>query len=386
MSAAQHVYRHLEALPRGGCAVALSWRLLPTDRPDAPFTVERREGSAGPWVPVSAGPICEATSALDHTPRAATYAYRVREQDGTPSEIVEVDSGAPPTLIAYQAPLDPGDAVGGIALGDLENEGRIGYILRLARAGTVWIAAYAHSGAPLWEVDTRLPAVGGWDGSTLHVPILAWDLNGDGRTEVAYHSREGAAPTERYDAAAGDEALTVVDGETGDPVWRAPWPATRSRVMMTVGHLRGLNAPASVVVLDGTYGDVTLTAVDGASGQVQWRVAQSRPAGHNLDIGDIDEDGVQEVICGGVCYAGDGRVRWVAEPFGHTDISKPARIDPDRPGLQVWYAVESHNPGVYLVDQHGETLFKTSYSLSSPKIDTRGRSISKWPCGSKGTC
>ena len=39
----------------------------------------------------------------------------------------------------------------------------------------------------------------------------------------------------------------------------------------------------------------------------------------------VDADGVQEVICGGVCYNGDGTVRWHAEPFGHTDISKPAR-------------------------------------------------------------
>ena len=127
--------------------------------------------------------------------------------------------------------------------------------------------------------------------------------------------------------------------------------------MMTVGHLRGIESPPSLVVLDGTYGPVALTAVDGRSGAVTWHVRQDRPAGHNLDIADIDNDGVQEVICGGICYAGNGAVRWEAEDFGHTDISKPAKIDPEREGLQVWYAVESGNPGVYLVDKDGRTIF-----------------------------
>ena len=58
---------------------------------------------------------------------------------------------------------------------------------------------------------------------------------------------------------------------------------------------------------------------------MKWRIEQERGAGHNLDIADIDGDGVQEVICGGICYNGDGSMRWEAEPFGHTDISKPAK-------------------------------------------------------------
>ena len=272
-----------------------------------------------------------------------------------------MDSSAPASQMALDVPLDPQDTVGGIALGDMQNDGRMGYILRLVRAGTIWIAAYSHQGQPLWETDTRLPARGGWDGSTLHVPFLAWDVDGDGRTEVAFHAYDGTYPQESYSEGSPGECLSVVDAETGDLVWKTVWPARKSRVMMTVGHLRGLDEPASIVVLDGTYRDVTLTAVDGKTGQATWRVEQSRPAGHNLDIGDIDQDGIQEVICGGVCYSGDGTERWQAEPFGHTDISKPAKIDPEREGLQIWYAVENANPGVYLVDKDGTTLFKEPF-------------------------
>jgi hypothetical protein len=106
---------------------------------------------------------------------------------------------------------------------------------------------------------------------------------------------------------------------------------------------------------------VVLTAVDGQTGQVQWQVEQARPAGHNLDIDDVDGDGCMEVIAGGVCYRGDGSILWEAEPFGHTDVSKPARFLPDLPGLQVLYLVEKHNPGVYLVDAQGKTLWHVPF-------------------------
>ena len=353
-------YRHLLALPRGERRVLLSWRLLRSDPPDTPFTVERRRGAGDAWQPVSGAPITGSTCALDEAPEPETYEYRVVGPGG-PSETVRADAGAAASMHALDVPLDPEEQVAGIALGDLENDGRLGYVLRATRGGTVWICAYSHTGQRLWARDTRLPAAGGWDGSTLHVPLLAWDLNGDGRTEVAFHTCRGPFPRERYDEGGADELLTVVDGATGELVWEAPWPARRPRVMMTVGHLRGLDRPAAIVVQDETYGDETLTAVDGASGATLWQVQQARPGGHNLDIADIDGDGAQEVICGGVCYNGDGSIRWEAEPFGHTDISKPAKIVPELDGLQIWYAVESHNPGVYLVDRSGRTLWKEPF-------------------------
>jgi rhamnogalacturonan lyase-like protein len=357
MATTQH--RYLLALPRGDRTVFLSWRLLASDAPDAPFHVERREG--GTWQRVTAAPVVDSTSCLDQVPSARTWAYRVVAADRTPSETVEVDAGAPASLLALDCPLNPDDAADQIIVGDLCNDGRMGYIVRSARAGTLWFTAWGHDGRPLWEFDTRLPAVGGWDGGMYHAPFLCWDIDGDGRTEFVTHRYRGAYPADHYDTALPGELLVALDAETGAPRWEAPWPALRSRVMMTVGHLHGSDRPASIVVQDETYGDVVLTAVDGRSGRTHWRLEQARPAGHNLDIADLDGDGSQEVVCGGICYNGDGSVRWEAEPFGHTDISKPAKIDPDREGLQIWYAVESQNPGVYLVDKDGKTLFKEPF-------------------------
>jgi len=361
MNLTQKQHRYLVALPRGEQNVFLSWRFLSTDSSDAPFHIERRRGSGEPWQRVTSKPILDSTTFVDVIPEAGTHQYRVIDVDGTSSETVEVAPSAPASMLALDVPLNPEDTVEGIVLGCLNNDGRMSYVLRSTRAGTVWICAYGHDGKFLWEIDTCLPAHGGWDGSTLHVPFLCWDVNDDGRTEVAFHSFKGKFPGDRYGTGGSDEFLTVVDSETGELVWETPWPAVKSRVMMTVGHLRGIDQPAHLMVLDETYRDVVLTAVDGKTSEVFWQIEQTRPAGHNLDIADIDGDGVQEVICGGICYNGDGTVRWEAEPFGHTDISKPAKIDPNREGLQIWYAVENHNPGIYFVDKDGKTIFKETF-------------------------
>ncbi len=292
----------------------------------------------------------DSTNWLDAGASVGRRQYRVTAVHGGASEEVTVDASADATLLARDIPLDESiDDVPGIVIGDLSNDGKLGYVLRAVRGGQVWIVAYHHDGNVLWERNTNLPAAGGWDGSTLHVPLLCWDVNGDGRSEVVYHEHVGRYPHETHGAPSEGSRLTAVDGETGDVVWQAPWPAIQPRVMMTVGHLHGMDAPASIVVQDETYRNVVLTAVNGATAEVDWRVEQEQAGGHNLDIADIDGDGVQEVICGGVCYNGDGTVRWEAEPFGHTDISKPGRIVPGMDGMQIWYAVENGNTGVYLV-------------------------------------
>jgi outer membrane protein assembly factor BamB len=355
-------YRYLTALPQADQQIFLAWRLLASDLPQTAFQIAYRQGDGDPWQPATTQPIADSTNALIKLSQPTTYQFRVVAGGNLASEIATVDAGAEATNLALDLPLDPADQPAGLVVGDLENDGRLGYVMTTKRQGTVWVVAYSHQGRLLWERNTNLPDRGGWDGSAHHVPILCWDLNGDGRTEVAFHSYLGTFPTDFYDQRLDEgECLTSVDGETGDLVWTSPWPARKSRVMMTVGHLRGLDQPASVVVLDETYGDVTLTAIDGQTGVQTWQVDQARPAGHNLDIADIDGDGRQEIICGGVCYNGDGTIRWQAEPFGHTDLSKPAKIDPARPGLQIWYAVEKDNPGVYLVDQNGKTIFKHAF-------------------------
>lgn len=354
-------HRFLIALPRGHNAVTLAWRLLDTDAPDAAFQIERRQPETG-WQRATEIPITTATSTQDIPPTPGAWQYRVLDPAGTLSETITVDSTADPTCVVRAIPLDPDDNPQGLIIGDLQNNGQMGYVAKTIRGNDIWIQAFTHTGTLLWQTNTHLPAAGGWNGSTNHVPLLAWDVNNDGRTEVVFRITTKPYPGEIHSQTGPDEQMIAVDAETGQTLWQAPWPGRHPREMMTVGHLRGFDKPAYIVVQDETYGDIRLIAVDGRDGSIFWAVDQPRPGGHNLDIADIDEDGVQEVIAGGICYSGDGTVRWQAEDFGHTDISKPARIDPARPGLQIWYAVESNNPGVYLVDNTGQTVFHEPFA------------------------
>lgn len=359
--------RFLTALPRGEGPLGkhrtyFAWRLFPTDRPNEPFHVERRRpGDA--WERRSLAPVTTSTDYVDLVADPDAYEYRVTTPS-TVSEPVSVDTGAPATNLAFEFELQaiPQHFPLKLAIGDLENDGRYGVVILESLGGRVVVCAYTLAGKLLWTHDTGLPDHGGWDGRMHHVPVAAWDVNHDGRTEVVFHRGPGLGfPDNFYREAGPDETLAAVDAQTGDLVWETPWPATRPRVMMTVGTLRGPDAPPSVVVLDGTYRDEVITAVDGANGAVQWQVTQARPAGHNLDIDDLTGDGRMEVIAGGLCYRGDGTVLWEAEPFGHTDVSKPAPYVPALPGKQVCYLVESHNPGVYLVDAEGQTLWRVPF-------------------------
>ncbi len=354
-------HRSLLAIPHGDGKVYLGWRLLADDDAGQAFHVLRRR-PGGAWEQATEAPIIDSTNWVDQTPTAGVYEYRVRTE-GQVSEAVTVDSTLPATNMALSIPLRvPGRDSGRVCVGDLDGDGRMDFAVLGKEAGHIVLDAFRGDGKHLWRIDTGLPDRGGWDGGTLHCPFLIWDVNGDGRAEVAYHRQPGNAsyPEDFYGEAQSGETVAVADGETGEVIWEAPWPATRPRVMMNVGHVQ-TDGPPAIIVLDGTYGDVVLTAIGGRTGKRLWQVHQARPGGHNLDVSDIDEDGVQEVICGGVCYSGDGTVRWEAEEFGHTDISKPANIDPRLPGKQILYAVESGNPGAYFVNNQGRTIFKEPF-------------------------
>lgn len=354
----QPIERHLLALPRGENRVYLSWRLLPQDGAQAAFHLERRRPAEG-WQQITTTPITTSTDFVDTAPEAAIYEYRVRLADRV-SHTVAVDAAAPASNLAAEFPLQrpPQIPLLRYAVGDLTNNDCLDVVIVESEGGTIRVCAYRLDGKLLWEIDTRLPDRGGWDGRTWHVPVLVWDINGDGRSEVVFHRGPGHTFADNfYNAAGPDETLLAVDGETGDVVWEVPWPARRPRLVFTLGYLNGFDHAPSIVVQDGTYGDEIITAIDGQTGRTQWQVSQTRPAGHNLDIADIDADGRQEVIVGGICYRGDGNILWATEPFGHTDVSKPAAYLPDQPGLQILYLVEKHNPGVYLVDSRGETIW-----------------------------
>jgi rhamnogalacturonan endolyase len=80
---------------------------------------------------------------------------------------------------------------------------------------------------------------------------------------------------------------------------------------------------------------------------------------HTVKTGDIDGDGMDEIINGSIAIDNDGRTLW-GTGLGHGDRSYMGDIDPDRPGWEIWYTIEEPHPrnGACLVDAlTGQILF-----------------------------
>lgn len=91
---------------------------------------------------------------------------------------------------------------------------------------------------------------------------------------------------------------------------------------------------------------------------------------HSLSTADVDGDGCMEIIYGGACIDHDGTLLYSSEDYlpngkkaklGHGDSMHVARIDPDRPGFQIFNVFEGAKDAPYgyaLRDaETGEVLF-----------------------------
>ncbi len=345
--------RRLAALDAGEGKVLLSWRLY-SDESGPEFELERDAGEG--WTP-----LLRTRENFFQDSAAPESRYRVRKVGET--QWSEARVGPRPNVAVEFSLSHPARSYRKWAYGDTGDGGAV-FVMSSMERPTLAVECYALSGKRLWEFETNLPSPGGWDKGSNHVPLIVWDVNRDGRAEVVLHcSPERRAEWDFYEHAEAGELLVALDWETGEKVWESPWPAKEARVMMTVGYLRGVDEAPAVVVQDGTYPrtGVGLCAVDGRDGAVLWSLHQDEGGGHNLDVADIDGCGVQEVIAGGVCYHGDGSVKWRCGITGHTDISKPCKLIESLAGLQIFYAVETRPSCAALVDAEGRTVFQEDF-------------------------
>jgi len=247
--------------------------------------------------------------------------------------------------------------------GDLDGDGRLDVILRLDNgiremsrdpAVPVELEAFTGDGRALW----RRPLV--WHdhcfGNANNVPVIVYDLDGDGRAEVAARLQEGDAIY-----------LAVLDGMTGRVLRRAAWPEmvsdfskTSTRIHLSVAYLDG-RRPA-LITQTGLYENEVITAFDGDLKKL-WEFRSTMETNgsgsHHVDIGDVDGDGRDEVFDGTACLNPDGTLRW-AIYRQHPDIVAIKDILPGHPGLEVFYAVESsRHAGAYVVDARtGRIIWK----------------------------
>ena len=247
--------------------------------------------------------------------------------------------------------------------GDLDGDGVLDAVVRLNNGiqemsrdpgKPVELEAFTSYGRALW----RRPLV--WHdhcfGSANNVPLVVYDLDGDGKAEVIARVQEGDAVY-----------LAVLDGMTGRLRRKTPWTKmvsdyakSSTRIHMAVAYLNG-KTPA-IVTQTGLYENEIIDAYDGELRRLwQFRsVAETNGSGsHHIDVADVDGDGRDEVFDGTTLLNPNGAVRWSLYRQ-HPDIVQIKHILPGSKDRQVYYAVESSvHAGAYVVDaKTGKVIWK----------------------------
>lgn len=387
--------RGLVAIPcRDG--VYLSWRHLQGDPPDAAFTLYRLVD--GERTPLHEAPLRDTTDFMDERidPRGVRYEVVPHGFQGATGVTAPLDYEGP---TAYRRlPLRDTEAtVHRAGIADLDGDGDYDFVLKTPNRnidpwvkywkpspGTYRVSAYLEDGTFLWENDL------GWaiEQGAWYSPMVACDLNGDGRAEVAVKTGEGDPRDAEGRVSEGVEWLTVWDGMTGREIARVSWPSRdgfrdynrSSRNQLAVAYLDG-RTPC-LVALRGTYNLMKAEAYQLTGGTLNplWKYDSSiygrdhqGQGAHFTLAHDVDADGRDELLLGSVMLDDDGLPLWTTGK-GHPDAAYLADIDPARPGLEIAYVMESRQTrgGLCLADAASGKLW---WELDEPTRHVHGKGL-----------
>lgn len=361
--------RRLCAVSRENGEVLLSWGLLPSDAQGVRFHVYRASDRNHGGQRISQQPVAGSTCFVDTGSKPGNrYQYYVRPVDaqGHPrrrSEWVGQDAQetSDPLIGTFVPICKPGSLVP--IFGDLHGNGALDCVVRLDNGNRemsqdpgvpVQMEAFTSYGRSLWRKD--ICSHDHCYGSANNVPFNVWDMDGDGKAEVITRLQIGETVW-----------VAILDGKSGKVKHQAPWTpiatdhqGSSTRIHLSIAYLDGIH-PA-VVTQSGLYENEIFTAYD-AQLKPMWQFKSfaetSGSGGHKIEVADVDGDGKQEVFDGTTCINHDGTLRWSIYRQ-HPDIVSIHDYLPDRPGLEVFYIVESSmHAGVYMVDANsGEVIWK----------------------------
>ncbi len=233
----------------------------------------------------------------------------------------------------------------------------------------VLIDAYRLDGTKLWRIDLGRNIRAG----AHYTQLMVYDLDGDGRAEVACKTAPGTVDAEgkyvvlgsddpskdyrnsRGGITQGPEYLTVFEGLTGKAIattaylparniqsnWGDSYGNRSERYLACVAYLDGEHP--SLVMCRGYYTAAYLWAVDfnGQELTTRWLHSSDRSGvgafgegAHSISTADVDGDGCDEIIFGSCTLDNDGTILY-RTGLGHGDALHVGDFHPDRPGLEV---------------------------------------------------
>jgi autotransporter-associated beta strand protein len=313
--------------------------------------------------------------------------------------------------------------------GDLDGDGEYEIILRWEptnswgggigeHTGPVLLDAYQLDGTRLWRIN-----LGRNVNASAHITcFIVYDLDGDGKSEVACMTSDGTIdgignpignPTADHRGSngvvlSGPEFLTLFNGQTGaaisstlfvpqrhpatltptsqqiEDIWGDGYGNRVNRFLAGVAYLDGKRP--SLIFARGYYTRTVISAWDWRNANLtnRWtfdsddgtpgNAAYRGQGAHSLSIGDLDQDGLDEISYGACAIDDDGTALWNSG-LGHGDATHLTDMDPARPGLEFFMPHE--DPGSYGphgISYHDARTGQVLWSLSGNGSDV-GRGV-----------
>ncbi len=353
--------RALSVIRTAPDTVFLSWRIHGSDPADLGFRVSRADSVAGAFQPLTdaAQKACS-FSATTFVGRESYFKVEALLDDRVlDAATVRAPDRVEPFL---RIKLPGSHRAQKVGVGDFDGDGRLDYLVKQPDFNTdpyqqpgYWkrsedtykLEAYRHDGTFLWRYDM------GWaiEEGIWYSPIVVYDLDGDGRSEVYCKAGEGDPREPTGHVRSGPEFLVKLDPASGQVVTRLPWPDREgindynyySRNLLGVAYLDGKRP--HLIVQRGTYTLIKVEAYDPNLNRVwTWDSSREREkyasqGMHGMHCVDLDDDGRDEIVIGSAVLDDHGRGLWT-RAVGHPDVCYVADIDPTRPGLEIFYGIE----------------------------------------------
>ena len=380
--------RGMLAMPNKKGQVYLGWRLLKSDAKGTAFNVYRSVEGGGP-VRLNKEPVAATTDFIDEQPapeRRSSYWVRPvqagKELEPSEKALLKADTKNKTyySSIKFQGDYRPQR----IAVADLNGDGTYDFVIKQPSQGidpagrpnrsglTYKLEAYLSDGTFLWRKDLGL----GIEPGIWYSPYVVYDFDGDGKAEVAV--KTGPEDVRESDGRVrkGPEWCSLLDGMTGKELARTDWPPRDPRLgdynrtnrnQMGLAYLDG-KTPC-LLVKRGTYKLMMVNAYQYHNRKLKrlwhWEGDDETPiirsqGTHGMHSADIDEDGRDEVILGSAVLDDNGTCLY-SVGLGHPDKCFVTDVDPTRPGMEIFYAIEPWHDdgmGVCLVDARtGKTIW-----------------------------